>query len=366
MIPLFKVHMPESVMEPLRATLLSGYIGQGPKVEEFEKALAPWLGNPNVLTVNACTSAIHLALRLAGAERGTEVISSPMTCAATTEPILERGADIVWADIDPWTGNIDPLDVARKITPKTKAVIAVHWAGYPCDLDELLKTCSKHSVALIEDAAHAFGAAYKGRPIGCHSDSVCFSLQAIKHVTSGDGGLLACKAPTDYRRGKLLRWFGIDREVPRTDLRCESDILEYGYKFHMNDIAATIGLEQLKYVAGILERHRANAKAFDEALDGLRRVKKLRYAADRTSSYWIYTIRVSDRDSFQEHLKKAGIMVSQVHVRNDIHTAFRPFRRNLPGVDEFSKEQVSIPVGWWVTPDDVKRIVSAVREWDAL
>jgi dTDP-4-amino-4,6-dideoxygalactose transaminase len=305
-------------------------------------------------------------MRLAKVGPGTEVITSPVTCVASNSPILEQYADIVWADINPWTGNIDPLDVERKITSKTKAVVAVHWGGYPCEIDDLLHITKKYGITLIEDAAHAFGAIYRGRLVGSSASFCCFSFQAIKHVTTIEGGLLVCPSMDDYREGKLLRWYGIDRETPRRDLRCEEDIKSVGMKYNFNDVGATIGLEQLKYVAGILERHRANAKAFDEALDGLRRVKKLRYSADRTSSYWIYTIRVSDRDSFQDHMKKAGVMASQVHVRNDIHTAFRPFKRNLPGVDEFAKEQVSIPVGWWVTPDDVTRIVSAVREWDIL
>jgi dTDP-4-amino-4,6-dideoxygalactose transaminase len=159
-IPLFKVHMPPSVLEPLNATLMSGYIGQGPKVDEFESALAPWFGNDNVLSVNAGTSALHLALRLADVGAGDDVVTTPMTCSATNEPILERGARVVWADINPLTGNIDPLDVERKITSSTKAIMAVHWGGYPCDFDELNRIARKYNVALIEDAAHAFGATY--------------------------------------------------------------------------------------------------------------------------------------------------------------------------------------------------------------
>ena len=363
MINLFKVHMPETVMEPLKEVLLSGYIGQGSKVDEFERMLSKWVGSPNCLTLNSGTSALHLAMRLAGVERGTEVVTTAQTCTATNEPILERGADIVWADIDPWDGNIDALDVERKITPKTKAVVAVHWGGYPCDLDALVRICRKYNIALIEDAAHAFGSVYHGRPIGMYSSYASFSFQAIKVLTTVDGGLLVCPSIDDYRRGKLLRWYGIDRETPRGDMRCENDIEEYGYKFHMNDVNATIGIEQLKYVGKLLERQRLNAAYYDGKLTGLDRVKLLRYRPDRLSSYWLYTIRVDDRKDFQEYMAKAGIMVSQVHVRNDIHTAFKQFRRNLPGVDEFSAQQVSIPVGWWVTDEDREKIAKAVIEW---
>lgn len=361
MIPLFKVFMPETVLDPLRTTLMSGYIGQGPRVDEFEKALIPWFGNTNVLTLNTGTSALHLALRLAGVGSGDEVISTPMTCTATNEPILERGGNIVWADINPHTGNIDPLDVERKITPRTKAVMAVHWGGYPCELDELGHLGRKYGIKVIEDAAHAFGAEYKGKPIGAHSDFVCFSFQAIKHLTTVDGGALVCKESSDYRRGKLLRWYGIDRETERRDFRCEEDIVEYGYKFHMNDVTATIGLEQLKLVGQTLEKHRENAAFYDKRFQGLRSIDPLQYQHDRLSSYWLYTVLVEDRQVFMREMKQAGITVSQVHARNDLHTMMRDYRRNLPGVDAFVERQVSIPVGWWLTNDEREHIAATVE-----
>jgi perosamine synthetase len=352
--------MPESVLEPVNSTLMSGYVGQGPRVEEFEEKLASWFNNRNVITVNSGTSAIHLALRLAGVGHGDEVISTPMTCTATNVPILERGASIVWADIDPDTGNVDPLDVERKITTRTKAILVVHWGGYPCDLFELNRIAQDHGVKLIEDAAHAFGAQYQGNLIGAHSDFVCFSFQAIKHLTTVDGGALTTKNSDDYRRGKLLRWYGIDRETEQRDFRCEADVKEYGYKFHMNDVAATIGLAQLPHVPDVISKHRENARFYEERLSGLSRLRLLSYQSDRESSYWLFTIRVKDRPSFMEMARSEGFVVSQVHARNDEHTMFRDFRRVLPGVDAFSADHVSIPVGWWLTAADREQIANAV------
>jgi dTDP-4-amino-4,6-dideoxygalactose transaminase len=365
-ISLFKVFMPESVMEPLRKVLLSGYIGEGPRVEEFEHQLAGRFGNDNVLTLNNGTAAIQLALRLANVEYGDEVISTPMTCSATNEPIMVMGAKIVWADIDPWTANIDPQDVERKITSKTKAVMCVHWGGYPCDIDELNAIAAKYGLKLIEDACHAFGSTYHDKPIGSGSDFSCFSFQAIKEMTTVDGGALTCKSKADRERGRLLRWYGIDRKAKRTDLRCEADILEYGYKFHMNDVTAVIGLEQLKYVSETIRKHRANAALYDDAFGNLKNVKPLRYKKDRSSAHWLYTIRVKDRPGFVEYMKKAGITVSQVHARNDSHTMFKDFKTKLPGVDEFAAEQVSIPVGWWLTPQNVQYIVDKIQKYDSL
>jgi dTDP-4-amino-4,6-dideoxygalactose transaminase len=360
-IPLFKVHINESLLAPLASTLLSGYIGQGPRVEEFEQALVPWFGNQNVLSVNSGTSALQLALRLANVEPGDEVITSPMTCTATNVPIMAAHAKIVWADIDPATGNIDPLDVERKITKKTRAVVAVHWGGYPADIEYLDRIGKQYNLQIIEDAAHAFGATYKGQPIGSHSDFVCFSFQAIKHLTTVDGGALVCRNTDAYKRGKLLRWYGIDRESERKDFRCEEDVKEWGYKFHMNDVAATIGLNQLGFVSEILERHRDNANYYRERFANLRRLRLLDYAPDRQSSYWLFTVRVKDRQHFMEAMKDAGVVVSQVHARNDAHTMFSEFQRNLPGVNEFTTEQVSIPVGWWLSPEQREHIADSVE-----
>jgi perosamine synthetase len=364
-IPLFKVFMPETVMEPLREVLLSGYIGEGPKVEEFERQLGPWFGNDNVLALNNGTAALQLALRLSDVGYGDEVISTPMTCTATNEPILAMGARIVWADIDPWTGNMDPQDVIRKITKKTKAIICVHWGGYPCELDELNAIAAEHGIRLIEDACHAFGSTYHGKPIGAHSDFACFSFQAIKEMTTVDGGALVCKFKADCERGRLLRWYGIDRREKRKDLRCEADIMEFGYKFHMNDVAATIGLEQLKHVSETVRRHRSNAAKYCEAFKSVNAVRPLKYRNDRSSAHWLYTIRVKNRQRFIEHIKGARITVSRVHARNDKHTMFKDFAVNLRGVDEFDAEQLSIPVGWWLTDKELDHVINTILSYDS-
>lgn len=363
MIPLFKVFMPDGVVPPLTETLYSGYIGQGPRVDEFEGKLSPWLGRANVLTLNSGTSALHLALRLSNVGSGDEVISTAMTCTATNEPMMERGARIVWADINPMTGNIDPDSIRKRITPRTKAIMAVHWGGYPCDMDEIGEIARDRSVKVIEDAAHAFGAQYHGAPIGSHSDFVCFSFQAIKHLTTVDGGALTTRTREDYERGKLLRWYGIDRTTPRKDFRCEEDIREFGYKFHMNDVNATIGLVQLQHVEKVLARHRENAAFYRKELADVPGVTLLENRRDRDSASWLFTMHVENRSEFMKHMSDRGVATSQVHARNDTHAMFREFKRPLPGVDRFTATQVSIPVGWWVTDADRQIVVDAVREF---
>jgi len=355
--------MPESVAGLVTEALLCGYIGEGPRVEEFERRLAARLESPHALALNNGTAAIQLALRLAGVQRGDEVISSPMTCVATNTPILAMGANIVWADIDPWTGAIDPDDVRRKITGRTKAVICMHWGGYPCDLNALGTITEDHGISLIEDACQALGSTYHGRPLGSHSDFVCFSFQAIKIITTVDGGALICKTATEHERGRRLRWFGIDRSSASVDCCRVSDIEEYGYKFHMNDIAAVIGIEQMCYLDDNLKKHQEHAHLYDSAFRKLQCVQPLRYSSDRTSSYWLYTLRVKNRDAFMKYMHESGITVSQVHTRNDLYTVFRDFKSFLPGVDEFALEQISIPVGWWLTEQDLQHIVDAVSVW---
>jgi perosamine synthetase len=365
-IPLFKVFMPESALPMLQQTLYSGYIGEGPCNAQFERSLAAWLGVRSVLTVNSGTSSLHLALRLAGVGPGDEVVSTPQTCVATNMPIVSLGATPVWADIDPWTGNVSAEDVARKCGKRCKAILAVHWGGYPCDLNELSAIARERGIPLIEDAAHAMGSEYQGKRIGQHADFVCFSFQAIKMLTTGDGGALICRSPKDETRARRLRWFGLDRHH-HTDLssRWEQDIEEDGYKFHMNDIAATLGCAQLPHLADNLAKHRLNAARYNDALQDLRSIRPLRYAADRRSAYWLYTVRVAKRDAFIAHMRCNGIMTSRVHVRNDRYSVFSTAAsRGLDGVGIFDAEQVNIPCGWWLQPDDVAAVIRAMRSFE--
>ena len=353
-------------MPALQQTLMSGHIGEGPRVAHFETELATWLGVRSVAAVNSGTSALQLALRLAGVGHGDEVVTTPLTCAATNAPILALGGRAVWADIDPMTGNISADDVARKCTPHTKAILAVHWGGYPCDLEALAAVAQRHSIPLIEDAAHALGSSYQGKRIGGHSDYVCFSFQAIKLLTTGDGGALVCKSDAEDQRARRLRWFGLDRRIEAGDCRWEQDIPEHGYKFHMNDIAATIGLEQLRFLDDNLARHRAHAAHYDTALQGNTKVRSLARSPDRTSAHWLYTVRVANRAAFVEHLRTCGVAASRVHVRNDRYAMFAASAGAvLPGVDVFDAEQVNIPCGWWLSPADLDTVVRALQTYEA-
>lgn len=359
-IPQFRVFMADDVDDYVLPVLRSGYIGQGPKVEEFEKEVSAWLPYTHgpVLSVNSGTSSLMLALKLAGAGPGTNVVSTPMTCSATNEAIVAMGADIIWADVDAY-GNILPDDVLKKINSRTAAVMAVDWGGLPCDFRKLRWAvgASEKKISIIEDAAHAFGALYES---DFHGDYVCYSFQAIKHLTTGDGGLLVCPDRETYERGKLLRWFGLDR-TSSDAMRSRQDIKEIGYKYHMNDIDASIGLANLRHMKEVLTKHYANAMYYDRHLTNLRPD----WPTDgRLSAYWLYTIHVKNPQSFEQWMKDKGVTVSQVHSRNDSYTAFWRFKgRQLSGLDNFYETMVCLPVGWWVTEDDMNWIIECVNEW---
>lgn len=364
MIPLFKVFMSEDVDKPLLETLHSGFIGEGSKVLEFEEVLKKHLQAENVLTVNSGTSALHLAYHMIiNKNKDITILTTPITCTATNNPIVLNGGNIGWVDVDPITGNITPETLKEAINYYyANAVSIMHWGGNPCDIEEISDICKKYSLKLIEDGAHALGMEYNKKPFGYYSDFAMHSFQAIKHVTSGDGGCLICKSKDDYERAKLLRWYGVDRTIREgIDLRCELDIVEAGYKFHMNDIAATIGIENFKYLDKIVNKHRENAKYYDEMFKD-----KIKYVPENLkgkSSYWLYTIHTNNRDELMQKLKEEGIMSSKVHSRNDTHSMFSRFKRDLPGVEEFNRTHLCIPVGWWVTEEDREFIAKKVLEY---
>ena len=375
-IPLFKVFMSDTAGEEVAKILNSGYIGQGPKVDEFENKLMDFFGRDYVLTLNSGTSGLHLALRLLknktqswpGLEDGDEVLATSLTCTASNFPILSNNLNIKWVDIDPETLNMDLDDLARKITPKTKVIMLVHWGGYPNDLDRIKQIQDKcfemygFRPAVIEDGAHSFGSKYKGKYLGNHGNIVMYSFQAIKHITSIDGGLLILPHKELYNRGKLLRWYGIDRDSNRKDFRCEADIEEWGYKFHMNDVCATVGMENLKHVNDIVGRHQSNAKFYDENLQNINGLTTLTRHEGFESASWIYSMLVDDRDGFYKWMKECKIVASQVHERNDKHTCVLDYKTQLPQLDRTIGKVVSIPVGWWVNDEDREYIVDCIKK----
>jgi dTDP-4-amino-4,6-dideoxygalactose transaminase len=357
MIPLFKVKMSDSASELVSAVLASGFIGQGSKVEEFEDLLWKELKtNIRPITVNSCTSAIDLALHLCKVGPGDEVISTPQTCFASQVGIIHRNATIRWADIDPMTGLMNPDSVKNLITSKTKAIVSVNWAGKICDYAAL----KSFGVPVIEDAAHTWDS-FLQNPIE-RGDYICYSFQAIKFLTTSDGGLLI--TPEDKQDdARLLRWYGLDR-TKNQSFRCTQNIIEAGFKYHMNDVCAAIGICNIPEARDSVIKHRENAKFYSENLKECSSVSVLDF--DDTCSYWLYSLLVESgtRDEFISYLNQNGITASPVHHRNDLYECTSKFSEgSLLGVDKFYEKQVSIPVGWWVTSEERSYIVNTIKSY---
>jgi dTDP-4-amino-4,6-dideoxygalactose transaminase len=339
------------------------YLGEGPLVKEFERRFAALVGTLPTVTVavNSCSSALALALQLADVAGG-EVISTPMSCTATNEAIVNAGARIVWADIHPANGLIDAADVARKLTPRTRAIMAVDWGGHACDYRAL----RSHGIPVIEDAAHALLSTCPdpvggvGIPVaGMGGDYVCFSLGPIKHLNAGHGGMLVTHRG-DAHRARKLRWHSLDRESS-ADFRCAQEIAESGHLWHMTDIEAAIGLANIDHAEWVVARHRLNAAYYDRALAGCPGIQLP--PADHGSSYWCYFLLVEDRAGFMAHMAAQGIQTSPVHRRNDIHPCYSFPNGPLPGVDYYDDRCVAIPVGWHVSEADRERVAGAVLDW---
>jgi dTDP-4-amino-4,6-dideoxygalactose transaminase len=373
MIPLFKVAMNSEVDSSLSNIIHSGMITQGKKVEEFEEKLKQLFNYPYILTLNSATAGLTIAHRLLKSDENEQVLTTPLTCFATNASILANNMKIKWVDVDLQTCNIDLNDLKQKISNETKILTIVHWGGNPIDYEQLNCILDEaeqkygHRISIIEDCAHAFMSLYNGKPVGTFNNISVFSLQAIKHLTTGDGGLIFLPNETLYHRAKLLRWYGIDRDqrnYKQKDLRLENDIVEWGYKFHMNDINATIGLSNLKIVLDNIQKHKTNCKLFNKVFSNLKNVKILKYNGE--SSSWIYTLFVDNVEKFIEFMKERNIMTSQVHKRNDLNTCLKDFKINLPNLDKLEKHYVCIPCGWWINENEQKSIINAVLEYDQI
>jgi len=362
-IPLFKVFLPPrgELMPRLEDILYSGQISEGPPVAEFEQRFGKKLGCANILSFYSGTATLHAALVLAGVNPGDEVISTAMTAEPTNMAILHAGGKIVWADVDPLNGNLTAASIAEKITPRTRAIMLVHYGGIPGPIAGIREIAAKHGIPIIEDAAHALGARYDGTYIGNHSEFVMFSLQAIKHMTTVDGGMLALNAGANseslLEKGRKFRWFGIDRAGPRLEV----DVNMVGYKYHMNNVNATIGLVQLEHMEAVIGRHMANGQFFDQALQGIPGLSLCTWESRAQPSYWFYTVLVENRAGFCRHLANHGIACSQAHKRNDQHSVFAGSRCHLPGLDAFYDKMVHIPCGWWVDDSQRDYIVDVIK-----
>jgi len=361
-IVLFYPHVSERARQRVHEQLGTRWIGQGPAVEEFESSFSKmFCEGLQTAAVGSGTDALHLSYLLAGIESGDEVIAPLFTCTATNIPLLYIGAKPVFADVQPSTLNIDVGHVKGLINERTAAIVCVHYGGLPCDMDELHEIAKSAGIPVIEDAAHALGATYRSRLIGSISDFTMFSFQAIKHVTTGDGGMVSMRDPDLMPKAKRIRWFGIDREGKQTAI-WDNDIWEVGYKYQMTDIAAAMGLAALEEWEEISALRR---RLLHQYFDGLQDVAGLELVGadmtDREHAAWLCTVLVDERLALQQKLRERGIESNQVHYRNDRYTLFQNSRGEFPGMDSVEDRYLVLPLHTHMTEEHVARVIDVVR-----
>lgn len=360
MIPIVKVRMPprERLMPALEAVLYGGMIGEGEDVYAFEREFAAQFGLPNALAISSGTGALHLAFLACGVKAGDDVITTAMTAEPTNTTIMQVGARPIFADVEPDTGNLDAASVERAITPATSAICVVHYAGYPADLTALRQVADRHNIALIEDCAHALGARDAGVPVGTVGDAAIFSFQAIKHLTTVDGGMLTLRDPAKLDLARRLRWFGLSKGVPRTEV----DIKTPGFKYNMSNVTAVVGRQQLLTISDAIARHVENGRFFDNEFEKLSGVRPARVRPDSEPSYWLYTLLCDDAETIEKALIAEGVNASKLHRPNHLHTVFAPYATPMPCLTTFYDRLLHLPCGWWVSDADRDRIVAIVAK----
>jgi perosamine synthetase len=363
-IVLFHPHISDKAREYVNDTLHTRWIGQGPKVDKFEQEFSKKFGNGNSsLSCGSGTDALHLSYLLANLKEGDEVITPLFTCTATNIPFLYMGVKIVFADVQPGTLNIDPNHVRKLVNEKTKAIVCVHYGGLPCDMDELQAIASAWNIPIIEDAAHAVGAKYKGKHIGSISEFTMFSFQAIKHITTGDGGMVTFKDNGELlERGKRLRWFGIDRSAKQKGI-WENDIKDIGYKYQMNDISAAMGLAALEEFDEVLKLRKELFSKYESLLQNIPGLNFIGGGYnDREHAAWMSTVTVENRDELSKKLRENNIESAQVHYRNDRYSIFGGRKNEYPNMDAIEDKYLVLPLHTKMTTADVERVCSIIKE----
>ena len=341
-------------LEEIGKVFDSRWIGQGPLVDRFEEEFGDKYGYKNCLAVNSGTAALELAYHLIGIEEGDEVITTCFTCTATNIPLLRRKAKILFADINDQL-LIDYESVWRKVSNKTKAIVVVTLGGLPID-ERIFALAYGMDIPVVVDAAQSLGVSEK------YGDYICYSFQAIKHFSTADGGMLISRNRSDYERAKKLRWFGIDREAKkRADWKClvnhqmAMDIEEAGYKFHMNDVAAAMGLVGLRHSDEILDYRKALCERY---VVGLPESIQPIYGG----SCWLFAILTDRRDAVMEHLKQNGVESDLVQLRNDIFKVFGGRKNNLPRMDKLEDKYLYLPLNGQVTLENVDYITELISD----
>ena len=370
MIPLAKPCLTEEEAQAAYDTILTGWITQGPKVQEFEEAFAAYTGAPYAVAVSSCTTALHLALVVAGIGAGDEVICPSMSYIATANAIVHAGATPVFADVQPHTYNIDPADAEQKISAKTKAILIVHQIGMPADIDAFRQLCDHHGLVLIEDAACAAGSAYKGKKIGSHSSLVCFSFHPRKVISTGDGGMITTDRKDYYERLKRLRQHGMsvnDRQRHEAKNLVFEDHLEVGYNYRLTDIQAAVGIKQLEKLDWIVAGRRKIAAAYNKAFAKLDCIDIPAEPDHCFFNYQSYVISVKPSCPVSRNALMQALLDNGIATRRGVMTAHREtaYKQTcaglqLPVSEDLHDRSLMLPLFVPMTEAEVNHVIETV------
>ncbi|MFT3917327.1 MAG: DegT/DnrJ/EryC1/StrS family aminotransferase [Anaeromyxobacteraceae bacterium] len=362
-------------VEAVVAVLRSGWITTGPRAKELEERFAEAVGARHCVAVNSCTAALHLALEAAGVRAGDEVIVPTLTFAATAEVVQHLGAIPVLVDVRSSDHNVDPAAVARAITRRTRAIVPVHFAGVPADMDELGAIARGHGVALVDDAAHAFPARYRGRDVGTLGDATCFSFYATKTITTAEGGAVVTAREDWAERMRIMSLHGISRDAWKRYTRAGTwryEILAPGFKYNLPDLAAALGLVQLRRARAMWARRQAIASRYDEAFVDEDALELLDVRPDRTTAHHLYVVKLApgtldvDRDGFLDALRARGVGASvhfiPLHEHPWYRDAFGHRPEDLPVARDVAGRSVSLPIYSAMSDAQVERVVTAVLD----
>lgn len=370
MIPVFKPYYGKEELKAVEAVMKSGWVGLGPKTQEFENAFAAYIGTKYAVALNSCTAALHLALMVMDL-KGGDVLTTPLTFISTNHAILYNSARPLFCDIEPDTLNISFREIEKNITARTKAIITVHYGGHPCDMDPIRKLARDRHIKIIEDAAHACGGEYKGKKIGTLGDIACFSFHAVKNLATGEGGMITTNDKKIYERLKKLRWLGItkgtwDREKTEQNIRRYSwyyDVEEVGFKYHLNDIPAAIGIVQLKKLDKMNDKRRELSFRYNDLFKDVNHIETPVLKSYAKSAHHNYVIKTDRRDSLNAYLQKKGISTGVHYIPNYHYRMYKRSRADCPITEKVWKRLLTLPLYPDLTLKEQDKVVRRIREF---
>ena len=367
MLPVSRPSIGQEELKEVEKVFSTGWLGLGSTVFEFENKLKDYLGAKHVLAVNTGTTALHIALDAFGIKDDDEVIVPSLTFCASIQVITALGARPVFCESGPDNLNIDVSDVKKKITTKTKAIMPVHYCGQACDMDALMEIGKNQNIVIIEDAAHAFGSSYKGKKIGSFGDATCFSFDPIKNLTCGEGGAVVLSDDTIADSIRTKRILGIDKDTwhrYRNERAWFYEVTTQGYRYHMSNINAAIGIAQFKKITTFIQRKKEIVQKYNDAFKNIDGIKILTWNLEETAPF-TYIVRVLNgvREGLIEFLKGKGIGTGIHYIPNHLQPFFKSFATSLPVTEQIGEEILTLPLYYDMTDEQVSTVIESVSDF---